>query len=88
MIETAIITTLIILVLLSFVGLYRAYKGPTASDRMVAINMISTKSTTIIVLIALVTAQESYVNVALVYALIGFVATIGVAKYLLKGKLD
>lgn len=88
MIEIAIITSLVILVLLSFVGLYRAYKGPTASDRMVAINMISTKSTTIIVLIALVTAQESYVNVALVYALIGFVATIGVAKYLLKGKLD
>jgi multicomponent Na+:H+ antiporter subunit F len=73
---------------MTFVGLFRAYVGPTAADRMVAINMITTKVTTIIVMIALVTAQELYVSVALVYALIGFVTTIGVSRYLMKGKLD
>jgi multicomponent Na+:H+ antiporter subunit F len=88
MIENAIYVTLIILVILSFVGLYRAILGPTAADRIVAINMISTKVTAIIVLISLVTKQSSYVNVALIYAMIGFLATIGVAKYLLKGRLD
>jgi multicomponent Na+:H+ antiporter subunit F len=88
MIENAIYITLIILVILSFVGLYRAILGPTAADRIVAINMISTKVTAIIVLISLLTKQSSYVNVALIYAMIGFLATIGVAKYLLKGRLD
>lgn len=78
----------ILLSLMTFVGLYRAYVGPTAADRMVAINMITTKVATIIVMIALITAQESYVNVSLVYALIGFVTTIGVSKYLMKGKLE
>jgi multicomponent Na+:H+ antiporter subunit F len=73
---------------MTFAGLFRAYVGPTAADRMVAINMITTKVTTIIVMIALVTAQELYVSVALVYALIGFVTTIGVSRYLMKGKLD
>lgn len=87
MIEWVAIFCAIVLILTSFVGLFRAYLGPTAADRVVSINIISTKVVTIIVLIALTTKQESYVNVALVYAMIGFVATIGVAKYLLKGKL-
>lgn len=87
MIETAVLISAIILVLLTFVGLYRAIVGPTAEDRIVAINMISTKVTVIIALIALITAQAFYVDVALVYALLGFIATIGLAKLLMKGKL-
>lgn len=88
MIEILVIGCAIFLVILSFAGLYRAFVGPRAADRVVAINMISTKITTVIVLIALVSRQNSYVNVALVYAMIGFVTTIGVAKYLMKGRLD
>ncbi|MDD3068219.1 MAG: monovalent cation/H+ antiporter complex subunit F [Acholeplasmataceae bacterium] len=88
MIITVIVICTILLLIMTFVGLFRAYVGPTAADRMVAINMITTKVTTIIVMIALVTAQELYVSVALVYALIGFVTTIGVSRYLMKGKLD
>jgi multicomponent Na+:H+ antiporter subunit F len=88
MIITVTVICTILLLIMTFVGLFRAYVGPTAADRMVAINMITTKVTTIIVMIALVTAQELYVSVALVYALIGFVTTIGVSRYLMKGKLD
>ncbi|MDY0338703.1 MAG: monovalent cation/H+ antiporter complex subunit F [Acholeplasmataceae bacterium] len=88
MIITVIVICTILLLIMTFAGLFRAYVGPTAADRMVAINMITTKVTTIIVMIALVTAQELYVSVALVYALIGFVTTIGVSRYLMKGKLD
>jgi len=87
MIETAVLIVTIILVLLTFVGLYRAVIGPTAEDRIVAINMISTKVTVIIAMIALISSQAFYVDVALVYALLGFIATIGLAKLLLKGKL-
>ena len=88
MVTYVVIGSIILITLMTFVGLFRAYVGPSAADRMVAINMITTKVTTIIVMIALVTAQELYVSVALVYALIGFVATIGVSRYLMKGKLS
>ncbi len=87
MIETAVTIGVVVLVLLTFIGLYRAIVGPTAEERMVAINMISTKVTTMIVMIALITAQAVYVDVALVYALLGFITTIGLAKFLMKGKL-
>ncbi|MFW5889267.1 MAG: monovalent cation/H+ antiporter complex subunit F [Bacillota bacterium] len=87
MIETAVLVATIILITLTFAGLYRAIVGPTVEDRIVAINMISTKVTTIIVMIALITSQMFFVDVALVYALLGFITTIGLAKLLMKGKL-
>ena len=87
MIEIAVLIGIIILVLLTFVGLFRAVVGPTAEERIVAINMIATKVTIIITMIALITAQRFYVDVALVYALLGFITTIGLAKLLMKGKL-
>lgn len=87
MIETVVFIGIVVLSLSSFVAFYRGYKGPKTADRVVAINVISTKVTAIIVLVALYLNQASYVNVALVYAMVGFLSTIGVAKYLLKGQL-
>lgn len=78
---------MIALALLSFVSLYRAIVGPTSADRIVAINVLSTKVTTLIVLLALFNNQEAFIDVALVYAMIGFITTVGVSKYLEKRKL-
>lgn len=77
----------IVLTLLSFVSLYRAMVGPTAADRVVAVNMISTKVSIIIVVVALFLDEKNYVDVALIYAMVGFVTTVSVAKYLERGKL-
>ncbi len=52
-----------------------------------AIDVIATKIVVLIVLIAMITEQESFIDVALVYGMIGFIATITVSKYLEKGKL-
>ena len=88
MIELVVLICTVILAFLVFLSLYRAYLGPSAADRIVAINVITSKVVAIIVLIALLTGQGSYVNVALVYAMVGFSATIAVSKYLHKGKVD
>ena len=88
MIDYVMIFATLCLAILAFLSLYRAYLGPTAADRIVAINVISSKVVAIIVLVALLTHQGSYVNVALVYAMVGFSATIAVAKYLNKGRVD
>ena len=78
----------VFLTALSFAGLYQAFVGPTASDRVVAVNVTETKVTTIIVLISVITAQEAYLSVALVYAMVSFITTIGVTKYLMRGTLN
>lgn len=78
---------IIALALLSFASLYVAYKGPTAADRVVAINIISIKVTIIITALSLLTDQHAFVDVALIYAMIGFVATVCVSKFIERGRL-
>lgn len=85
--NTAFTGTAVFLALLSFMCLYRAYAGPTAADRVVAINVITTKIAMLIVLLSIITGQEVFVDVALIYAMMGFIATICVSKYIEKGKL-
>lgn len=87
MIQTAFIGAAIFLSILIFFCLYMAYKGPSTADRVVAVNVISTKITILIVLVAVITKQDAFIDVALTYAMIGFIATISVSKYIEKGKL-
>ncbi len=70
-----------ILVLL-FACLWRAALGPTVADRVVAINVISTKTMVLIAITSSLFSEEFFLDVAMVYAIIGFVATVGVAKYI------
>ena len=78
----------IFLSIMIFLCLYRAYKGPTAADRVISINIIGTKTVTIIALVSYVYSIEFFLDVALVYALISFIAQVGIAKYLEKGALE
>jgi multicomponent Na+:H+ antiporter subunit F len=87
MLEHGVWAILIALAILSFASLYRAIKGPSAADRIIAINVISTKVTVMILLISIVLKQTGYMDVALIYALVGFITTLSVSKYLAKGKL-
>ncbi len=88
MIHYAFVVLSVVLALLFFVCLYRAYKGPTSADRVVAINMVATKVTALIILISIITDQEAFIDVALIYAMTGFIATVCVSKYIERGKLD
>ncbi|MCC5912192.1 MAG: cation:proton antiporter [Clostridiaceae bacterium] len=77
----------IFLAIMTFACLYRAYVGPTPTDRVISINVIATKTTTIIALLALLTNEDAFVDVSLVYAMVGFIMTVCVSKYIEKGKL-
>ncbi len=78
----------ILVMLMIFLSLVRALLGPTAPDRVAAINIIGTKTLIIITLIARVYGHQYFLDIAMVYALMSFITTIGVAKYLEKGALD
>ena len=87
MITIALQATTILLVILAFFSLYKAYDGPTAADRVVAINVISTKIASLIALLAVINEQEAFIDVSLIYAMMGFIMTVCVSKYIEKGKL-
>jgi multicomponent Na+:H+ antiporter subunit F len=72
---------------LQFFSLIRLIKGPSTADRIVAMQVMASKVVAIIVLVAFLTAQDSYLDVALVYAMMGFVTVFAVARYIERGQL-
>jgi multicomponent Na+:H+ antiporter subunit F len=60
----------------------RFLKGPTAADRVVAFDVLTVISITLIVLSALAAERGIYLDVALVYALLSFLGVIATAHYL------
>lgn len=67
--------------------LFRAYRGPTVLDRVLAVNVIGTKTMVLLVMLAFVFDRPLYVDVALVYALLNFVTTVVAARYFETGVL-
>ncbi|MGN1230271.1 MAG: monovalent cation/H+ antiporter complex subunit F [Anaerotignum sp.] len=54
----------------------RAVKGPRYTDRIVAINMIGTMTTTTIGILSVYLSETALVDVSLVYALLSFLAVV------------
>ncbi len=75
------------LVINAFFCLYRAFKGPTVLDRILAINIIGTKTIVVLVLIAYIFHQAMYVDVALVYGLLNFIVSLTAARYIESGRI-
>jgi len=72
----------------AFFCLYRLQQGPTAPDRMVGVDMLSTLLVGLCVLYALKTGMDFYLNIAIAWALLSFIGTIALAKYLEGRSLD
>lgn len=74
-----VLTTLAIFATMAL-GLVRAFAGPTLYDRILAVNMIGTKTVLVVALITYVTGNDDLIDVALTYALINFISIIAVLK--------
>lgn len=88
MLDNIFLYYIITITTLSFLCLYRAYKGPSPADRVVAINVILTKVVIILCVMTVVFNTPFYIDIAIVYALIGFIATIVLAKLITTKKLS
>lgn len=66
---------------------YRVIVGPTTPDRIVALDVIATNVVAIAVLFALDTGEGALIDIALVLAIIAFVSTVAVARYLTEGDI-
>ena len=77
-----------IVILAIILVLYRAIKGPRVCDRVLAVNVIGTKTVVLIALIGYIYERPHFMDIALVYALINFIATIAFLKYRETGRLD
>lgn len=61
-------------------ALLRALRGPTIYDRIAAVNAFGTKTVLLVSVIAWFSGNHDLIDVALVYALINFIAVVAVMK--------
>jgi multicomponent Na+:H+ antiporter subunit F len=74
-----IAATIAILVAM-FLAFIRGYIGPTLYDRILAVNMFSTKTVLLICLLGFVMGRPEFMDIAIVYALINFISVIAVLR--------
>jgi len=77
---TPIVLTALAIFLTMAMAFFRAVRGPTIYDRIVAVNVFGTKTVLIVALIAEITGHYDLLDVALVYALINFITVVAVLK--------
>jgi multicomponent Na+:H+ antiporter subunit F len=70
------------LVFLILVTMVRLFLGPTAPDRVVALDAINTLTVAAMIILSVAYQQVIFVDVAIVYALLSFVGTLYIAKYI------
>ena len=74
-----------IIVLLMILSLYRSVVGPTVLDRLVGVNTIGSKTTVLLILIGLLYGQvDMFVDIALAYAMLNFIAVLAAGRYFQK----
>lgn len=77
----------IYLCLLMLLSLYRAVLGPTVLDRLIGVNAIGSKTTALLILVGLIYQRvDMFVDIALAYALLNFIAVLAASRYFQKKK--
>ena len=87
MIDLTIIYVFLGLLFLSVImAIIRVVKGPTAPDRIVGLDTINTIVIVGMVVFGFATNSVIYIDVAIVYALLSYISTLFIAKYLEGGE--
>jgi len=79
---------ILVIVIAATLTLYRAIKGPSVYDRVLAVNLIGGKTVILLALIGFAYERLFFLDIALVYALINFIAVLAFLKYRETGRLD
>ncbi|MBW1782731.1 MAG: pH regulation protein F [Deltaproteobacteria bacterium] len=73
--------------LLMVLSLYRAIFGPTVLDRLIGVNAIGSKTAVLLILIGLIYHRvDMFVDIALAYAMLNFIAVLAASRYFQKRK--
>ena len=68
-------------------SLYRLLRGPDAVDRILALDTLVINAIALVVLAGIVYATRMYFEVALLFAMVGFLSTVALCKFLLRGNI-
>lgn len=68
-------------------GFWRLLVGPSAPDRILALDTLAINAIALLIVLGIRLGSGLYFEAALLIALIGFVSTVALCKYLLRGDI-
>nr|WP_182103368.1 Na(+)/H(+) antiporter subunit F1 [Niallia taxi] len=78
----------ILVIVIAMIGFtYRAIKGPTTPDRVVALDAIGISLAGLTALISIVLNTSAFLEVILVLGILAFIGTVAFSKFLEKGEV-
>ena len=87
MIDTAARIALVLMSAALLLNLWRLLRGPSAADRVVALDTMYVNTLALLVLLGVWRGSPLYFEAGLVIAMLGFVGTVALCRYLLRGRI-
>lgn len=87
MMTVALYATIAMVILAALLNVYRLIKGPDAPDRVLALDTLYINAIALIILLGITLGTRMYLEAALLIAVMGFVGTVAMAKYLKRGSV-
>lgn len=87
MLETAVMLSFIMVCVALLLSLYRLLVGPDVPDRILALDTLYINSIALLILLGIHLQSTLYYEAALLIALMGFMGTLALSKYLLRGDI-
>jgi len=87
LLSVAITVTLVLYALAMGIGLLRVMRGPSAQDRVLAVDFLYVVGMLAMLVLAIRYDSEMYFEGALLMVLFGFVGSVALAKFLLRGEV-
>ncbi|MCK6451442.1 MAG: K+/H+ antiporter subunit F [Alphaproteobacteria bacterium] len=87
MIEIAAMIALGAASLAVLLNLYRLLAGPGIADRILALDTLTINAIALVVIFGILFGTGMYFEVALLFAMVGFLGTVALCKYLLRGNV-
>ncbi|MCA6060568.1 MULTISPECIES: K+/H+ antiporter subunit F [Oceanospirillaceae] len=85
--QGAVLLTSTLVVVALILNIWRMLRGPDITDRILALDTLYINSIALIILLGLYNGSALYFEGALLIAMLGFVSTAALCKYLLRGDI-
>jgi multicomponent K+:H+ antiporter subunit F len=85
--EIALAITFVTLALAQVFSMVRLVLGPTSGDRILALDTMVINSLGLVIVLGIQQGVQIYFEVALLIAMLGFVSTVAMARFILRGDI-
>jgi multicomponent K+:H+ antiporter subunit F len=87
LLDFALVVALVALAVGQVLSMVRLFKGPTTGDRILALDTMVINALGIVIVLGIHQGFKVYFEVALLIAMLGFVSTVALARFVLRGDI-